>query len=261
MTLIPRADWGAAQPNYAGNSLATHPKGVAVHWEGPHLGSRDHSQCAALVLSIQKDHMSLTPRHEAWADIAYNFLVCEHGYVFEGRGIRHGSAANGTSDANFNYYAVCALVGENDPLTPELLSGLKEAIRDCQLAGAGTEIKGHRDFFPTTCPGDGLYVKVRAGLLSPDAPAPKPPTSAPGPVTTTTVPPFPGVLQMGDSGDGVRALQARLAARGWRITVDGSFGPQTRAVVRAFQTDKKLTLDGICGPKTWAALWTTPITA
>ena len=73
-------------------------------------------------------------------------------------------------------------------------------------------------------------------------------------------PPFPGLMLLNKTGAGVRALQARLKARGWKITVDGEFGPQTDRIVRAFQKDKGLTVDGEVGPKTWSALWTTAIT-
>ena len=64
----------------------------------------------------------------------------------------------------------------------------------------------------------------------------------------------------GRTGAGVRALQQRLKDRGWKITVDGEFGPQTDRIVRAFQKDKGLIVDGEVGPHTWSALWTTAIT-
>jgi murein L,D-transpeptidase YcbB/YkuD len=38
------------------------------------------------------------------------------------------------------------------------------------------------------------------------------------------------------------------------VAVDGIFGPQTEAAVRAFQKDKHLQVDGIAGPITWPAL-------
>lgn len=38
------------------------------------------------------------------------------------------------------------------------------------------------------------------------------------------------------------------------LTVDGIYGSGTKKAVAAFQSAKKLTADGICGPKTWAAL-------
>lgn len=55
---------------------------------------------------------------------------------------------------------------------------------------------------------------------------------------------------------GVRDFQARLKARGWKITVDGKQGPQTTAILKAFQQEKGLVVDGRIGPSTWTALWT-----
>ncbi len=73
-------------------------------------------------------------------------------------------------------------------------------------------------------------------------------------------PKFPGLMKRKSTGAGVRALQQRLKARGWKITVDGEFGPQTDRIVRAFQKEKGLLVDGEVGPLTWNALWTAPIT-
>jgi peptidoglycan hydrolase-like protein with peptidoglycan-binding domain len=72
--------------------------------------------------------------------------------------------------------------------------------------------------------------------------------------------PFPGTVKRGSRGAAVRAVQARLASRGWKIGVDGDFGPTTEKVVRAFQAEKHLGVDGIVGPRTWTALWTAPVT-
>lgn len=72
------------------------------------------------------------------------------------------------------------------------------------------------------------------------------------------VPPFPGTVRRGSRGYGVRQVQQRLADRGWRVTVDGVFGPGTERVVRAFQSEKRLQVDGVVGPATWHALWTLP---
>lgn len=60
--------------------------------------------------------------------------------------------------------------------------------------------------------------------------------------------------------DGIRQLQQRLRDRGWRISVDGRYGPATRDVVRKFQHEKRLRVDGGVGTETWAALWEAPIT-
>lgn len=86
------------------------------------------------------------------------------------------------------------------------------------------------------------------------------PVSRPAAPAGVRVPAFPGVLQVGSRGAGVKTLQARLAARGYRITVDGAYGPGTAAVVASFQRDKRLHVDGVVGPVTWRALWVLPVT-
>jgi len=66
------------------------------------------------------------------------------------------------------------------------------------------------------------------------------------------------VLKQGDSGTAVAYLQKRLNVWGAKLTVDSSFGALTLAAVKAFQTKEKLTVDGVVGPATWAALDKTP---
>jgi peptidoglycan hydrolase-like protein with peptidoglycan-binding domain len=61
-------------------------------------------------------------------------------------------------------------------------------------------------------------------------------------------------LEKGSSGDAVAALQHLLSARGYALVVDGDFGKQTDRVVREFQRDRGLAVDGIVGPITWSAL-------
>ncbi|MDQ3896861.1 MAG: peptidoglycan-binding protein, partial [Actinomycetota bacterium] len=58
----------------------------------------------------------------------------------------------------------------------------------------------------------------------------------------------------GSSGETVRDLQARLAALGFPVAVDGAFGPATADAVRSFQRARGLAADGIAGPETLAAL-------
>jgi hypothetical protein len=53
----------------------------------------------------------------------------------------------------------------------------------------------------------------------------------------------------------VRQVQQRLVERGETLAVDGYFGPQTAGAVRTFQSRTGLEVDGLVGPRTWAALW------
>jgi peptidoglycan hydrolase-like protein with peptidoglycan-binding domain len=58
-------------------------------------------------------------------------------------------------------------------------------------------------------------------------------------------------------GDDVRAAQQRLLELGYTQVgeVDGIFGTNTQEAVRAFQTAQGLEVDGVIGPKTWNALF------
>jgi N-acetylmuramoyl-L-alanine amidase len=63
-------------------------------------------------------------------------------------------------------------------------------------------------------------------------------------------------LQRGRTGEAVRDLQRRLGALGHDCSSDepGQFSVATEAALRAFQQQRGLVVDGLCGPQTWAAL-------
>jgi peptidoglycan hydrolase-like protein with peptidoglycan-binding domain len=69
--------------------------------------------------------------------------------------------------------------------------------------------------------------------------------------------PNPGqpTIAPGATGDAVRRLQRALhRTPDFGIIVDGEFGPKTEQAVKSFQEGAGLTVDGIVGPQTWAAL-------
>jgi hypothetical protein len=101
----------------------------------------------------------------------------------------------------------------------------------------------------------------RAYLWTPGGSTPTPEHT----VIPTSAPVYPGYdLEYNpDKYDGnVKTWQQRMLDRGWSGigTADGYFGDDTRTVVRAFQQEKNLGVDGIIGPKTWAAPWTAAVT-
>src|SRR5262245_6895117 len=65
--------------------------------------------------------------------------------------------------------------------------------------------------------------------------------------------PWP-VVAAGSNRHPIKTLQFLLRARGHTVTVDGIFGPQTDAAVKAFQTSKCLAANGTVGPETWTRL-------
>lgn len=58
------------------------------------------------------------------------------------------------------------------------------------------------------------------------------------------------VLQYGDVGDQVKFYQDKLKRLGYKLDVDGVFGPATLAVVKQFQAANHLIVDGYLGPLT-----------
>jgi peptidoglycan hydrolase-like protein with peptidoglycan-binding domain len=68
-----------------------------------------------------------------------------------------------------------------------------------------------------------------------------------------TISPWP-LVKRGAKNHPVRTLQYLLRARGHGVTVDGDFGPNTEAAVRAFQQDQFLAIDGVVGPNSWRTL-------
>ena len=64
-------------------------------------------------------------------------------------------------------------------------------------------------------------------------------------------------LRKGSKGDAVRNMQTLLDRLGYDLGpcgIDGDFGKATEAAVCSFQSDHRLTADGVCGPATFAEL-------
>ena len=105
-------------------------------------------------------------------------------------------------------------------------------------------------------PGDGFPNGATSGSSGGDTTVTTTVTTVPQVTTTTGARPN---LSEGtpDTGN-TTVLQSRLAALGYTVTVDGSFGPGTTAAVKQFQTDHKLPATGTVDAATWNALLATP---
>ncbi|NUS74880.1 MAG: N-acetylmuramoyl-L-alanine amidase [Streptomyces sp.] len=175
LKLVTRAQWGARAyrtPNGA-TPYSGARRGVKLHYLGTAYADRTHDRCAAYVRLLQDQHMD----GNGWSDIGYSFLVCTHGYVYEGRGLKRRNSANGNTALNEENYAVCLLVGSSGRTEPtvEQLHGARDAIEHCRTNGpAGDWLGGHRDGYATSCPGDAVYAWVKKG-------APRPSTSTEDP--------------------------------------------------------------------------------
>lgn len=161
MQLVYRTEWGARKPKQV--TKLTRVRGMAVHYSSMAAERKeDHANCPQVVRNIQNYHMNTN----GWSDIAYNFLVCWHGWVYEGRGWGVRSAANGTNIGNDNYFAVCFLGGDvenRDDVTDAGRRAIWEVIQECGRRYDAREVVGHRDIKQTSCPGNELYTWIKAG--------------------------------------------------------------------------------------------------
>ncbi|GAB3695193.1 hypothetical protein GCM10027590_20530 [Nocardiopsis nanhaiensis] len=271
--VVTRQDWDAdPDGDPSSNGPIDSSPGIAIHytasvWPLPIL----HSNCDEYVRGIQEDHLN-----DLYDDIAYNYLVCRHGYIYIGRGYEYQSGANGTDFGNATYYAICGLVGIFDGAvlipgtTPPLIPAVRRVIAHLEGLGANADdIIGHGDIpdmeEETLCPGS-LRLYVEDGSFQPDGTTTE---SGPAPdahirVAQAAEPPeWPGVEFTNPpptEHDSVQVWQEQMVTRGWRLDADGVYGNRSQLACRLFQAEKALDVDGIVGEQTWNAAWTEPVT-
>lgn len=174
MKLVSRAAWGARAYKTPGGAIryGRARRGVKFHYLGVAYSDRAHGQCAAYIRQLQNSHMNTN----GWSDIGYSFLVCTHGYVYEGRGLKRRNSANGNTSLNEQDYAICLLVGSSGLTKPTIdqLHGARDALEYVRKQGpAGSWIGGHRDGYATACPGSAIYDWVKKGAPRPTGKPPE----------------------------------------------------------------------------------------
>jgi hypothetical protein len=146
-------------------------KGVAVHWTVT-PARQNHAQC-------EQDWANVIAQHEAQGyrpSPAYNWGVCQHGVRMVGRTWAIRSAANGTTQANLDYWAVVALNAPGDTPSDPLLTTLAHLIDEAPDTPVRL-VRPHSDFYATACCGDELRGWVASGAQAPYTPGPPGPGS------------------------------------------------------------------------------------
>lgn len=179
-----RSQWGATLPRSAPSVLPMSAvERVFVHYTGMNADEQaDHANCAARMRGIQRFHQSPNPDDptKPWNDIAYSFLACKHGHIFEGRGFGVRTAATGP--CNNDSLAICFL-GDDSANRDDVTDLGRDAIAEIFAEIEARRRKqlhalGHRDCMDTACPGDQLYgwldsPAFRALVEAQTAPAPR----------------------------------------------------------------------------------------
>jgi N-acetylmuramoyl-L-alanine amidase len=234
-TIITRAEWGANEAirrnRKKGPKIADNVHLAIVHHTA---GTNSYSryQSAAIVRGIETYHVV----GNGWDDIGYNFLVDKYGQVFEGRYGGMEKAVVGAHAMGFNFGAVgVALLGNYngagltaaeraslvrllawrldvahlDPLShvTRVSAGNPEYAR-----GSSVDLRvisGHRDTYPTSCPGNSVYAQLPSIMRQ---------------VVATGAPKIYSPIVFGAVGGNVR-FTARLSSAGpWTVTVVDAFG-------------------------------------
>lgn len=228
------AEWGARPPSDTIVVLNRVPTYIVVHHTANPGNSTDYSLAHAMQIcrSIQNFHMD----GNGWADSGQQFTISRGGYRLEGRHQSLSVVRGGTKHvqgANVGGHNSEVIGIENEGLytSVNVPQALWNSLVDMvawiadQYGTAVNNIRGHRDFNSTECPGDVLYgrlqelrgeVAVRLGAAPADRFLPWP------------------LLKPGGFGPQVRAAQHLLRAKGFTsVPADGHFGASTKeAVVR-----------------------------
>lgn len=159
--ILTRTAWGARHPKVAPASYDQRLRvGFVLHWNGPpvHASTFCDGRCSSMVAGIQNWHMDT----QGWSDIAYSFLVCDHGTVFEGRGWQWTQGANGTDEVGPDdgpdriWNTICWLGGEGQVPSLAVLGSIVWLIREGRALGAGRRVIPHSDIKAKPCPGPDL---------------------------------------------------------------------------------------------------------
>jgi hypothetical protein len=189
-TIITRAQWGANEAIRRGSPVYADDVHLAIVHHTAGSNNYTAGQSAAIVRAIELYHV----KGNGWNDIGYNFLVDKYGQIFEGRyggmtravigahamGFNAGStgiALIGNYDsAGVSAAARAALVSllawrldlaHVDPLSKVVRVSAGNPRYPAGKAVTLRAISGHRDVYPTGCPGAKLYAllpSIRAAV-------------------------------------------------------------------------------------------------
>ncbi|XP_029159569.1 uncharacterized protein LOC114931584 [Nylanderia fulva] len=160
LNIISRAEWNARAPKSPTANLKIKPVSNVIihHTTGP--GCETQAECQLKVKGIQKEHMD----NKRWSDIGYNFIVGEDGNVYEGR----GWGKKGAHSIPFNSKSIgISIIGDYSNRTPKA-AAIQAVTRLIARGVDNGEIKsdykllGHRQTWPTACPGDSLYTMIQS---------------------------------------------------------------------------------------------------
>jgi hypothetical protein len=234
--MISRADWGARPPDSTAPFVSK--AGFQLHHFASPRAKADHNLCDNDVRNVQAVHMDDPTRN--WSDIAYNFLVCNHGAAFEGRGWNVRSGASASSACNGNRLAIVWMGhSDKDVFDIHAANTIKALEREGNDRGWPSNVVGHRDCSTSACPGDVLHWWMGQQNWADDTPPPLPQPPPPGPVSVLILgPPTVSIGQMQRWATAAKATRrfVELALYAFTASVAHGVDPAVTYAVMAHET-------------------------
>lgn len=230
------------------------PKGIILH----------HAAIDGAVEDIHRYHRDVN----GWAGIGYHFYVTKDGVIWRGRPEQWlGAHTTGFNDR----IGICAEGNfEEETMPAAQQNAIVQLMAYLEAKYGEAEITRHSHHDATACPGayypfDDIVAAVRAGgkilddakeglVLAFQRATMADGVALPaygddgvwGPETAEAAAEY---VQYGMTGERVKLVQELVGA-----DVDGIFGDETLAAVKAFQAKKGLSVDGVVGIESWKAL-------
>ncbi|WP_326797439.1 N-acetylmuramoyl-L-alanine amidase [Streptomyces sp. NBC_01808] len=230
--IISRAKWGARPWQGTPYSVAlSERRSFFVHYHGDPPA---HATGKAVPKDVERIHLG-----NGWSGVGYNFMVDQNGAIYEGRGWGLvGAHCPGHNRTGIGVYV--AIGGSQKPSDAALRSVRDLYDEACRRTDRTLAKRGHKDGYPTACPGGSLYAWVKAGMPAKGTPPGKGKPEAKVVDLSRLIsaarqdPPKAGTPV---SYAGARIVEKALAAEGLLAAryVDGHFGSQTVTAYRRWQ--------------------------
>jgi N-acetylmuramoyl-L-alanine amidase len=228
-------NWHARDPNGTISVINQRPTFIIVHHTaGPNSNDFSLDHAFQVARDIQNLHMDTN----GWIDTGQQLTNSRGGFVLEGRhrslevltgGTRHVVGAhvanNNSTCIGIENEGIYVSVNVPTALWNSLVNLVAYIAQ--QYAVPVANIKGHRDFNSTQCPGDVLYARLPELRNAVAAKLGQSLTTAEDADT------WP-LLEPGDSSEKVLAAQHLLRGHGFDTPLDGSFGAATFEAVQRF---------------------------
>ncbi|XP_025075065.1 peptidoglycan-recognition protein SC2-like [Pogonomyrmex barbatus] len=161
-SIISRWEWNvrARPPKFEAPNLKIRPAPYVLIHHSAGSSCNTQESCKFEVEQLQNKHMDT----KGWSDIAYNFLVGEDGNIYEGR----GWDKQGAHSVPFNKKSIgICIIGNYNTRTPNAAAIRAVAYLIFQGVENGKiksdyKLLGHRQTWPTMCPGDSLYTMIKS---------------------------------------------------------------------------------------------------